>query len=72
MASAMIGYDGALTFPVAYEIGAGWEGAAMTVDRTGATRNAGRRAVWVNTDHVRARDRERTSAGSWNFASAAR
>ena len=41
--------EGALTLPVACELGAGWEGAAMTsveFVHTGAHR---RRAVWVNT-----------------------
>ena len=40
--------DGALTFPVAYEVGGGWAGAAMTsveMVRVGTSR----RAVWVNT-----------------------
>ena len=40
--------EGAVTFPVAYELGAGWEGAAMTsveYIHTGTKR----RAVWVNT-----------------------
>lgn len=40
--------EGALTFPIAYEIGAGWEGAAMTSVESAIT-DRGRRAVWVNT-----------------------
>lgn len=40
--------EGALTFPVAYEVGAGWEGAAMTSIEFAHTGN-GRRTIWVNT-----------------------
>jgi hypothetical protein len=40
--------EGALTFPLAYELGAGWEGAAMTSVELAHTEN-GRRAIWVNT-----------------------
>ena len=40
--------EGALTFPIAYEVGAGWEGAAMTSVEFAHT-DRGRRAVWVNT-----------------------
>jgi hypothetical protein len=40
--------EGALTFPVAYELGAGWDGAAMTSIEFVHTEN-GRREVWVNT-----------------------
>jgi hypothetical protein len=40
--------EGALTFPIAYEIGAGWEGAAMTSIEFAHTER-GRRAIWVNT-----------------------
>jgi hypothetical protein len=40
--------EGALTFPIAYEIGAGWEGAAMTSIEFAHT-DRGRRAIWVNT-----------------------
>jgi hypothetical protein len=40
--------EGALTFPFAYELGAGWEGAAMTSVEFAYTER-GRRAVWVNT-----------------------
>ncbi|MSU50969.1 MAG: transporter [Opitutus sp.] len=40
--------EGALTFPVAVEIGAGWEGGAMTTVEWVQT-GAGRRAVWANT-----------------------
>ena len=40
--------EGALTFPIAYEVGAGWEGAAMTSVEFAYT-DRGRRAVWVNT-----------------------
>jgi hypothetical protein len=40
--------EGAVTFPIAYEVGAGWEGAAMTsVEFVRA--DEGRRTVWVNT-----------------------
>src|SRR5262245_21227514 len=37
--------EGALTFPVAYEIGGGWDGAAMTSVEFARTAK-GRRAVW--------------------------
>lgn len=50
-AAAGLGNDkveGALTLPLAYEIGAGWEGAAMTSVEYIHTGTA-RRAVWVNT-----------------------
>ncbi len=50
-AAAGLGNDqveGALTLPVAYELGAGWEGAAMTAVEFAHT-GSGRRAVWVNT-----------------------
>jgi hypothetical protein len=40
--------EGALTFPVAFAVGAGWEGAAMTSVEAALT-DRGRRAVWVNT-----------------------
>jgi hypothetical protein len=40
--------EGALTFPVAFEVGGGWEGAAMTAVELVHT-GASRRAVWVNT-----------------------
>lgn len=40
--------EGAVTLPVAYEIGAGWEGAAMTSVEYVHT-GTRRRAVWVNT-----------------------
>lgn len=40
--------EGALTFPAAYEVGAGWSGGAMTSVEFVRT-DAGRRAVWVNT-----------------------
>lgn len=40
--------EGALTFPVAYGLGWGWDGAAMTSVEFVHT-DAGRRAVWVNT-----------------------
>lgn len=40
--------DGAVTFPVAFELGAGWEGAAMTVVEFGLT-GSDREVVWVNT-----------------------
>lgn len=40
--------EGAVTFPIAYEIGAGWEGAAMTSVEFVRTEE-GRRSVWVNT-----------------------
>lgn len=40
--------EGAMTFPVAYEVGAGWDGGAMTSVEFVHT-DAGRRAVWVNT-----------------------
>ena len=40
--------EGALTFPVAYELGGGWSGAAMTSVEFLHTER-GRRAVWVNT-----------------------
>lgn len=41
--------EGAATFPVAYEIGAGWEGAAMTAVGARYTEAGRRRAVWINT-----------------------
>ena len=40
--------EGALSFPIAYEVGAGWEGAAMTAIEFVHT-GSGRRAVWANT-----------------------
>lgn len=40
--------EGAVTFPIAYELGAGWEGAAMTAIEFAHTPR-GRRAIWVNT-----------------------
>lgn len=40
--------EGALTFPVAYGLGWGWDGAAMTSVEF-VHPDAGRRAVWVNT-----------------------
>ncbi len=40
--------EGALTFPIAYEVGAGWDGAAMTSIEFLRT-DEGRRTVWVNT-----------------------
>ena len=40
--------EGALTFPVAYEIGAGWDGGAMTSVEF-VHNGTERRAVWVNT-----------------------
>lgn len=40
--------EGALTFPAAYEVGAGWSGGAMTSVEFVST-DTGRRAVWVNT-----------------------
>ncbi|MBL9209254.1 MAG: transporter [Opitutaceae bacterium] len=40
--------EGALTFPAAYEVGAGWSGGAMTSVEFVHT-DTGRRAVWVNT-----------------------
>src|SRR5688500_1576070 len=40
--------EGALTFPVAYELGAGWSGAAMTSVEFLHTER-GRRAIWANT-----------------------
>lgn len=40
--------EGALTFPVAYGLGWGWDGAAMTAVEF-VHSGAGRRAVWVNT-----------------------
>ena len=41
--------EGALTFPVAYEIGAGWDGGAMTAVEFAWTDAGRRRPVWVNT-----------------------
>lgn len=41
--------DGALTLPVAFEIGAGWDGAGMTSVESVHTDSRGRRAIWVNT-----------------------
>jgi hypothetical protein len=41
--------EGALTFPVAYEVGAGWDGAAMTAVEYVWTDAGRRRPVWVNT-----------------------
>jgi hypothetical protein len=40
--------EGALTFPAAYAVGAGWSGGAMTSVELVHT-DTGRRAVWVNT-----------------------
>lgn len=40
--------EGSLSFPVSYEIGAGWEGAAMTSVEFAYT-DRGRRPIWVNT-----------------------
>jgi hypothetical protein len=40
--------EGALSFPLAYELGAGWDGAAMTSVEFAHT-DVGRRAIWVNT-----------------------
>jgi hypothetical protein len=40
--------EAALSLPVAYELGGGWAGAAMTVVEYAYT-DRGRRAVWVNT-----------------------
>ena len=40
--------DGALTFPIAYELGGGWAGAAMTSVEMVRV-DARRRPVWVNT-----------------------
>ena len=42
-------FEGALTLPVAYELGAGWEGAAMTSVEFVHTDAGRRRPVWVNT-----------------------
>lgn len=41
--------EAALTLPVAYQIGAGWEGAAMTAVEFVRTDAGRRQAVWVNT-----------------------
>lgn len=40
--------EGAVTLPVAYELGGGWEGGAMTAVES-TTTNSGRRAVWINS-----------------------
>ncbi len=40
--------DGAITFPVTFEVGGGWEGAAMTAIEFGLT-GSDRQVVWVNT-----------------------
>ncbi len=61
--------EGAVTFPVAYEIGAGWEGAAMTSIEFVHTGTA-RRAVWVNTITF-ARDLAEDLGGFLEFTSAA-
>lgn len=61
--------EGAVTFPVAYEIGAGWEGAAMTSVEVVHTGTA-RRAVWVNTITF-ARDLAEDLGGFLEFTSAA-
>src|SRR5688572_14467378 len=61
--------DGALTFPIAYELGGGWAGAAMTsveMVRVGDSR----RAVWVNTITF-ARDLFTDTAGFLELTSAA-
>ena len=41
--------EGALTLPIAYELSAGWEGAAMTAVEWIKTDAGRRRAVWINT-----------------------
>jgi hypothetical protein len=41
--------EGTLTFPVAYEIGAGWEGGAMTAVKYAVIEDGRRRPVWLNT-----------------------
>jgi hypothetical protein len=41
--------EGAITFPFAFELGAGWDAAAMTSVENVHTDEHGRRAVWVNT-----------------------
>lgn len=40
--------EGAVTFPVAYDLPGGWEGGAMTSVGSTST-NSGRRAVWTNS-----------------------
>jgi hypothetical protein len=42
-------FEGAITLPIAYELGAGWEGAAMTAVEFAYTDAGKRRPVWVNT-----------------------
>jgi hypothetical protein len=42
-------FEGAITFPVAFTIGAGWEGAAMTSLEAVYTQAGQHRAVWSNT-----------------------
>jgi hypothetical protein len=61
--------EGALTFPVAYELGAGWAGAAMT---SAEFRHVGdqRRTVWVNTITF-ARDLMADTGGFLELTSAA-
>lgn len=61
--------EGAVTFPVAYELGAGWEGAAMTSLQVVHTGTA-RRPVWFNTITF-ARDLAEDLGGFLEFTSAA-
>jgi hypothetical protein len=61
--------EGALTFPVAYEIGAGWEGAAMTSVEF-VHNGAEHRAVWINTITF-ARDLAENLGGFLELTSAA-
>ncbi len=61
--------EGAVTLPVAYEIGAGWEGAAMTSMEIVHTGTA-RKAVWVNTITF-ARDLAENVGGFLELTSAA-
>lgn len=62
--------EGALMFPFAYELGAGWEGAAMTSVEAAFTDAGRRRAVWVNTITF-ARDLAKDVGGFLELASAA-
>jgi hypothetical protein len=61
--------EGALTFPVAYELGNGWAGAAMTSVELVHSGNS-RRAVWVNTITF-ARELARNLGGFLEVTSAA-
>lgn len=63
-------WEGALTFPMAFELGGGWGGGAMTAVEIAYTDVGRHEAIWVNTFTV-GRDLTDTVGGFLELTSAA-